>query len=148
MTEEELRGFIQVVTNYFESISGEKAVMGLPYVKGAGSTLGDYTGLIGISGSRKGGIYFTTGRPLLEEFAYIILGEAVQDDDYLYDLVGEITNTIAGNMRETFGSTFLISIPIVLRGRVTDIDMKLKPPVFIIPITWKHHNSHLAIGLE
>jgi chemotaxis protein CheX len=148
MTEEELRGFIQVVTNYFDSISGEKAVMGLPYVKSAGSTLGDYTGLIGISGSRKGGIYFTTGRPLLVEFAQIILGETVQDDDYLYDLVGEITNTIAGNMRETFGSTFLISIPIVLRGRVTDIDMKLKPPVFIIPITWKQHASHLAIGLE
>jgi chemotaxis protein CheX len=148
MTEEELRAFIQVVTNYFENISGERAVMGLPYVKGSGSTLGDYTGLISISGNRKGGIYFTTCRPLLEEFARIILGETVTDDEYLYDLVGEITNTIAGNMRETFGSTFLISIPIVLRGRVNDIDMKLKPPVFIIPISWKQHDSHLAIGLE
>ncbi len=148
MTEGELRGFIQVVTDYFESVGGEKARMGLPYVKGRECAMGDYTGLIGISGSRKGGVYFTTCRPLLAELAKLLLGEELADDEYLFDLVGEITNTIAGNMRETFGSAFLISVPIVLRGRIEGIDMKLKPPVFIIPIRWKQYDSHLAVGLE
>ncbi len=148
MTESELRTFIRVVTEYFQSISGEEARMGLPYIMGKENEMGDYTGLIGISGSRRGGVYFTAGRDLLVELAQVLLGERVEDDAYLFDLVGEVTNTIAGNMRETFGSSFLISVPIILRGKIDEINIRLKPPVFIIPIHWRGHASHLAVGLE
>jgi chemotaxis protein CheX len=97
---------------------------------------------------RKGGIYFTANRQLIEGIGSHILGDEVFDDDAVYDLVGEMTNVIAGNLRESFGSTFLISVPIVMKGRIEDIQLKLKPPVFIIPIEWDGHRSHLAIGLE
>lgn len=148
MTENELKAFIKVITDYFESISGVPASMGMPFIKSDNSEIFDYTGVIGISGSRRGGVYFTAGEGLLRDFARAILGEEEITDEFLFDLVGEMTNTIAGNMRETFGTAFLISVPIVVRGRIDTINMRLKPPVFVIPIEWQGHRSCLAIGLE
>ena len=148
MTEQELKGFISTVTHYFTSITGTPAKMGFPHIKDEKSKTFDFTGVIGISGSRKGGIYYTAGRELLKGISAFILGEEVNDDESLYDLIGEMTNTIAGNMREFFGSSFHISVPIIMKGRIDDIVIKLKPPVFIIPITWNNYESNLAIGLE
>jgi chemotaxis protein CheX len=148
MTEKEIKTFIKVITDYFQSVTGINAKMGVPYVKDSATEIFDYTAVIGISGSRKGGIYYTANRPLLEDVARHILGDEELDDAGVYDLAGEMTNVIAGNLRESFGSSFLISVPIVMKGKLEDIRVKLKPPVFIIPIEWNGHRSHLAIGLE
>jgi chemotaxis protein CheX len=148
MTEKELKPIIKIVTEYFFNISGIPAVMGLPYIKREGDPVFDFTGVIGISGARRGGVYYTAGRELLTDFGAFILGEETLDDEALNDLVGEMTNTVAGNMREIFGSSFLISVPIILKGKIDTITMRLKPPVFVIPIQWKGYTSHLAVGLE
>lgn len=148
MTELELKNFVKTVTDYFLGVTGIPAEMGLPFIKDERIESYDYTGLIGISGIRRGGVYYTATADLLREFAGYILGEIPEDENSLIDLVGEMTNTIAGNMRELFGSSFLISVPMVVSGRSQDIALKLRPPVFIIPIRWKGKPSHLAIGLE
>ncbi len=148
MTELEIKGFIKVLTDYFLSVTGSPANMGVPFIKENNTEVFDYVAVIGISGSRKGGVYFTANRPLLEEIACHILGETGLDDATLYDLIGEMTNTISGNMRELFGSTFLISVPIILKGNIDEVVLRLKPPVYVIPIEWNGHKSHLAIGLE
>ena len=148
MTELEIKGFIKVLTDYFLSVTGTPANMGVPFIKENNTEVFDYVAVIGISGSRKGGVYFTANRPLLEEIARHILGENGLDDATLYDLIGEMTNTISENMRELFGSTFLISVPIILKGSIDEVVLRLKPPVYVIPIEWNGHKSHLAIGLE
>ena len=148
MTELEIKGFIKVLTDYFLSVTGSPANMGVPFIKENNTEVFDYVAVIGISGSRKGGVYFTANRPLLEEIARHILGETGLDDATLYDLIGEMTNTISGNMRELFGSTFLISVPIILKGNIDEVVLRLKPPVYVIPMEWNGHKSHLAIGLE
>ena len=148
MKESDLKAFIKIVTNYFESISGYKASMGMPFIKDETTEVFDYTGIIGISGARRGAIYFTASKCLLSMFGKYILDDEDLDDDGLYDLVGEMTNTISGNVREYFGSEFLISVPIILKGNIRDIQMRLIPPVFIIPIEWQGYMCHLAVGLE
>jgi chemotaxis protein CheX len=148
MTEHELKSIIKIVTEYFLSISGISAVMGLPYIKREEDPVFDFTGVIGVSGARRGGVYYTAGRELLADFGAFILGEGELDDDARSDLVGEMTNTIAGNMREIFGPSFLISVPMILKGKIDDINMRLRPPVFVIPIKWKGYTSHLAVGME
>jgi chemotaxis protein CheX len=148
MDENELKPIIKIVTGYFSAITGSAAVMGMPYIKTPRDTIFDYTGLIGVSGSRRGGIYLTADRDFLAHFGSFILGEEELDEESLYDLVGEMTNTIAGNMREYFGSVFFISVPMVVRGRIDTISMRLNPPVFVIPIEWKGHTPRLAVGLE
>lgn len=148
MKEDELKLLIKIVTDYFNNISGIDAKMGIPFIKDDSTTLFDFTGVIGVSGARKGGIYFTAPRKLLKLFAEFILGEEDIEDEDLYDLVGEMTNTISGNMREEFGTSFLISVPMIVKGDIIDISMKLSPPVFVIPIEWQNESCFLAVGLE
>lgn len=148
MTERELKFFIEVVTSYFGQVTGEPATMGIPYVKKSEPVVLDYTGLIGISGPRKGGIYFTAGRGLLAGLTRVILEMDDADDETLLDMVGELTNTIAGNVRKSFGADFLISVPMLIKGKPEDILMRLKPPVFVIPLHWQREKAYLVVGLE
>ncbi|NNM53857.1 MAG: chemotaxis protein CheX [Spirochaetales bacterium] len=148
MTEGELKFFIDVVTEYFEQITGESAGMGIPYIKSEEPAVLSFTGLIGISGPRKGAIYFTAEKALLSSLTREILDLVDPDDDSLLDMVGELTNTIAGNVRKSFGADFLISVPMLIKGKPTDILMRLKPPVFIVPILWRKEKAFLAVGLE
>lgn len=148
MKEEELKAFVKVVTEYFRGITGTAAELFPPFIKDETTKFFNFTGIIGISGSRKGGVYYTASMELLQNFAEYILGPGKYDDSALYDLVGEMTNTIAGNIRETFGSSFQISVPIVMKGQLEDLSLKLRPPVFIMPIEWNSCKSHLGIGLE
>jgi len=148
VTEYEVKSFIRVISEYFTGVTGEAPRMGLPYVKDGRHESRGYAGMIGISGSRRGGVYFSSGPELLRSLAAHILGGEEADEEMLFDLVGEMTNTIAGNMRETFGSSFNISVPIVVKGAIDDIVMRLKPPVIIIPLEWERQPCQLAIGLE
>jgi len=148
MTEAELRFFIEVTTAYFTQVSGEAAQMGIPYVKKAEPAVLDYTGLIGVSGPRRGALYFTAGRELLATLTRDILEEEATDEETLLDLVGELTNTVAGNVRRNFGPEFLISVPMLLKGRPDDIQLRLTPPVYVIPLTWKREKALLVVGLE
>lgn len=148
MTENELKFFIEVVTSYFGQVTGEAATMGIPFVKKSEPAVLEYTGLIGISGPRKGGIYLTAGPGLLKALTEVILEIADADDETLLDMVGELTNTIAGNVRKSFGADFLISVPMLIKGKPEDILMRLKPPVFVIPLNWRHEKAFLVVGLE
>jgi len=148
MKETELKDFIDVVVSYFEEVTGETVEMGIPYIKDGKSVVLDYTGVIGISGTRKGAIYLTASRDMLTDIASIILGSDEIDEECAVDMVGEITNTIAGNVRQSFGSSFMISVPIILKGSPEDVVFKLQPPVFIIPIKWRSYSSYLVVGLE
>jgi chemotaxis protein CheX len=148
MTEKELRVFIDVVVEYFGQISGDNATMGVPYIQEGKAQLLDHTGVIGISGPRKGGIFVTAGNRMLRELAGIILESEEVEDEEVLDMVGELTNTIAGNVRREFGASFMISVPIILQGRPSDLKLQLKPPVFVVPVNWRDHQAFLSVGLE
>jgi chemotaxis protein CheX len=148
MKEAELKYFIDVVVGYFREISGEPSEMGIPFIKEKDAALLDYTGLIGISGAKKGAIYLTATRAMLSDITTILLGEENPGEALVVDMAGEIANTIAGNVRENFGSSFMISVPIILRGCPDDVIIRMIPPIFIIPIKWRSHSAFLAVGLE
>ncbi|TVR06196.1 MAG: chemotaxis protein CheX [Spirochaetaceae bacterium] len=148
MSEQELKAFIDVVVRYFQEVAGEQAKMGIPTVKTGSAILLGHTGIIGISGAKRGAIYVTADRAMLAELASIILGTTDVHDDDVLDMVGELSNTIAGNVRNVFGNTFMISVPIIVKGTPEDILMKLKPPIFTIPIRWRSHTCYLTVGLE
>ncbi|NCN04497.1 MAG: chemotaxis protein CheX [Spirochaetales bacterium] len=148
MTEQELRIFIDVVIDYFVLLSDESARMGVPYIQEGKSQLLDFTGVIGISGARKGGIFVTASSSMLKELASLILESDDVAPDEILDMVGELTNTIAGNVRREFGSSFMISVPIIVEGRPQDLRLQIKPPVFVVPINWRSYQAFLSVGLE
>jgi chemotaxis protein CheX len=148
MTEKELRVFIDVVIDYFSQVADDAATMGVPYIQEGKTNLLDHTGVIGISGARKGGIYVTASNDMLRQLAAIILESDDVSGDEVLDMVGELTNTIAGNVRRVFGSSFMISVPIIVEGKPNDLRLQLKPPVFVVPIKWRSHQAFLTVGLE
>ncbi|MHA2028958.1 MAG: chemotaxis protein CheX [Candidatus Kariarchaeaceae archaeon] len=148
MNETDLHFFIDSTVNYFEEVTNEKATAGIPYIKDDEPVVLEYTGIIGISGKRKGSIYVTSSETMLSSIAKVILGlEDIGKED-IKDLVGEIANTISGNVRQAYGSDFMISVPVVVEGKAKDIKLPDNIQSFVIPITWKDFKSFLVVCLE
>jgi chemotaxis protein CheX len=148
MRETDLHFFIDSTANYFKEVTGEAAVTGIPHLKGDDPLVLDYTGIIGISGKRKGSIYITASTEMLKALTKQILGlEEVGNED-IKDLIGEIANTISGNVRQAYGSEFMISVPVVVEGPARDIKLPENIQSFVIPLTWSDHKSYLVVCLE
>ena len=148
MRETDLHFFIDSTLNYFEEVTSEKAQTGIPYLKEHERVVLDYTGIIGISGKRKGSVYITASSDMLNLLAKEILGVDVVDTEDLKDLVGEIANIISGNVRQAYGSDFMISVPVIVEGMAKDIKMPDEVQAFVIPITWKSLKAFLVVCLE
>lgn len=148
MNETDLHFFIDSTINYFEEVTNEKALTGIPYIKGDEPVVLEYTGIIGISGKRKGSIYITTTSSMLKDLAKIILNLEEVDADDTKDLIGEIANTISGNVRQAYGSDFMISVPVVVEGKARDIKLPDDIQTFVIPLTWRSYKSFLVVCLE
>lgn len=148
MKETDLHFFIDSILNYFKEVTGEDASTGIPYIKGDEPIVMEYTGIIGISGKRKGSVYYTSNKGMLLELGKIILGTEDFGSDEIKDLVGEIANTISGNVRQAYGSDFMISVPVVVEGEAKDIKLPHELQTFVIPLTWSNFESFLVVCLE
>jgi chemotaxis protein CheX len=148
MNQTELTHFIKTTLQFFDEVSGKKAECGIPFIKKADPVVLEYTGIIGISGERKGSIYFTTEKSQLLSLAKIMLGAGEFSSAEIKDLVGEIANTISGNLRRIFGIGFLISVPVIVEGKTHDIKLPEDIDSYVIPIKWDNTQSYLVVGLE
>jgi len=148
MDEERLQVFIDGVTHYFKQVTHRAAEVGTPYLAEGEETLNyDYTGIIGISGTNKGSVYFTAPTPMLKSLL-LALGETDISAANQADLVGEVANTISGNARRSFGSEFVISPPTIVPGSLEQVPLAREMRSFVIPITWQKHQSGLVISLQ
>ncbi len=148
MDERDIQVFIDGTIHYFNQSSDARATVGTPYLLEHGDKVAsDLTGIIGISGERKGCVYFTAPSNLLENLLES-LGEPDPNDDLLADMVGEVANTISGNARRYFGKEFMISVPIVVKGTPEKIHVPKSLRAVNIPISWKQHNANLVVSLE
>ncbi len=75
----------------------------------------EYNGVISVSGRRNGIVCFSAPRGMLTVLL-MKMNESNVSHEYLCDLVGEVANTIAGNVRRDFGKEFAISVPTVVAG--------------------------------
>ena len=148
MNENDLNVFIDGATNYFKQMSDRPAVVETPYLEENGAAVShEFTGIIGISGKKKGCVYFTAPVSLLKHLL-LTIGELDTSQDALSDLVGEVANTIAGNARSYFGSEFMISVPIVVQGKTEGIKLPTDSRAYVIPMTWRKHEAAIVVSLE
>ena len=146
MKESDMQVFIRGASRYFDQLS-TKAEVGTPYLKDREPVMLDFSATIGISGPRRGCVYYTAPRAMAQSVA-ADLGEPDSSDALCADLVGEIANIISGNACEELGASFMISVPVVLVGRPDEIRFPEGVPTFLIPIYWRNHKSLLVICLE
>ncbi len=148
MESEILKVITQGATDYFAQVGGQPALTHPAYLENPKSTpVDDFSALIGISGRYRGCVYFTAPRalltPLLER-----LGERTREDSRYADLAGEISNTIAGNARRQLGAGFMISVPILLRGRPDELQFPRGVDCFVVPIEWGGQRARLVFAIR
>lgn len=148
MDEHNLRVFVEGTTHYFAHVGDEPASVQIPYlIEHDETVIYDYTGIIGISGSHRGNVYFTAPRQLLHHLL-MAQGEETLSREHFADLVGEIANTISGNARRDLGNEFMISVPVVLDGRPNHLLLSKHTRSFVIPIKWRQYTAALVVSLE
>lgn len=147
MQEKEIQVFIDGAKKFFKKLTHRDITIGTPYlVTHDNLPCSDYTGIIGISGDRKGAVYFTAPRVLLSHLL-ILSGEKSNGDIMMRDVVGEVANTISGNARSSFGSGFMISVPLVVQGLPEKLYLSTQIHAYVIPIQWSTYSSSLVVGL-
>ena len=148
MDEQDLQVFIEGATNFFAQMAGEQAEVGTPYlVSNCNGEIKGFTGIIGVSGKRRGSVYFTAPAALLK----VLLTSLGEDDvghDNMCDMVGEVANVISGSARRDFGAEFLISVPVVVVGKLERIVVPQELRSYVVPISWKSFDASLVISLE
>lgn len=148
MKDTELKIFVDGVSNFFNRLGTDVVTVGVPYVKDGNQFINEITGVIGLTGKRKGGIFITCSYAMVDD---VITGYTGMEDKSLEarkDMIGEIANTISGNASDAFGNDFQISVPIVISGKPDGVDMPTRVPTFVIPIQWKSHKAYLVVGVE
>ena len=146
MKENEMHVFIRGASHYFDQLP-IKAEIGMPYLKDQEVVMLDFSAAIGISGPRRGCVYYTAPREMARQLA-ADSGEPDTSEALCADMVGEIANIISGNACEELGAAFMISVPMVLVGRPDEVRFPEGVPTFLIPIFWRDLKSLLVICLE
>lgn len=148
MNDENLKLFVEGSSHYFETISQKPASIGAPFlIKDINKYLYDYTGIIGISGNYKGSVFFSAPKNMLIQLLSALRILEV-DEGKMMDLVGEVSNTISGNTRREFGDQFMLSTPVILKGKSEDVKEAKVEKVYVIPIVWRNNQANLIINIE
>ncbi len=148
MDESNIQVFINSVVHYFKQLNLDNVAVDTPYLLESGDPLAyDFTGIIGISGVRKGCVYFSCPKVMATNIL-ICMGEIDSTDDDHCDMVGEVANTISGNARRDFGPEFLISVPVVVQGEPQRISLPKDARSIVIPIRWREHRAALVVCLK
>ncbi len=141
--------FINSVSNYFKHLTEVDSTINVPYIKETeGLVLKDYTGMIAISGSKKGFVYISGDREMFEDLINIFIGIDDPTKADVLDMAGEISNVVAGNVRANLGTNFMISVPVVFEGMPSEVKVTTDVTVYVIPLRWKKHEAFVVIGLQ
>jgi chemotaxis protein CheX len=148
LDERDIRAFVYGTTRYFEVAAQQAATVGSPFLVTQGSPeIHDYTGVIAVSGRRNGIVFFSAPRGMLTVLL-MKMNESNVTHENLCDLVGEVANTISGNVRRDLGKDFAISAPTVVTGTADPIELPAGCRPVVIPINWRSHAAKLVVCLQ
>ena len=147
--EKTVNTFIESVEKYFTTLTHEQVLTSPPFVKSADLLmLKECTGMIGISGKKKGMVYISGDLDLYETLIRQYVGLPNPTEGNKLDMAGEVANVVAGNVRETYGKDFMISVPVVFQGKPETLKFPDDIPIYIIPFQWKEHEAYMVVGID
>ncbi len=114
-----------------------KPVPGKPYVVKGTLIGGDITGIIGLTGSKKGSVILSLSKKAALKIASSMLKEKFYYiNTEIRDAIGELTNVIAGDARRALaeqGYKLEAGIPTVIVGQGQEIESITSGPILAIP---------------
>lgn len=141
--------FINSLNNYFQRLTKKQVRTQAPFIKEPEDlVMKECTGMIGISGSKKGLIYISGSRDMFRDLIRLYVGINDPTPNDLLDMAGELSNVVAGNVREVYGHEFMISIPIVFQGTPERLRFPEDVQVYVIPLTWNGHEAYMVVGIK
>ncbi len=149
MEENQLKVLVESVVNYFNVTRNDDVSVGTPYLLNADQAEeSDFlSGMIAISGNKNGWLRYSAPRIMIKHLL-LSMGESDTSADNMEDMVGEVANTISGNLRKHFGSEFLISVPKVMSGSSQQTFEDGTERCYVVPLYWKQYNSSIVIYLH
>lgn len=150
MDEKKLDVFVEVTENYFSTVSSLKVKSGTPFLtNNINDHLYEYTAMIPICGNHKGSVFFSTMALTAAKVLNDLDIHSLQPEKLL-DLVGEISNTIAGNSRKKFGQEFMLKPPLLMHGDegMVSLESSEVADTYVIPIAQAPFKSNLIIHLN
>jgi chemotaxis protein CheX len=146
--ERDIGAFVRSIEHYFRQSLSQVPEIGTPYLVDTRSQFGGhYTGIIAVSGRRSGCIWFTAPRGLLNVLL-MAHGETEISEQNMLDLVGEVANTLCGNVRSEFGRDFRISVPQVVAGEPEGEERPANARAIVVPIHVRNHEARLVVALS
>jgi chemotaxis protein CheX len=118
--EQYIKPFINVCIDVFKQFIGCEIAAKTPYFSEKDSIAGgDISAVIGFTGEACGAVIISMQKKVAIKLTDILTGSphTSMDDDVL-DVVGEIVNIIAGNVKQELGETMnmIISLPTIVQG--------------------------------
>lgn len=147
ITEKDIEVFIDGIKHYFKTSTEIDIVVEAPFLIAVDEiAINDYTGIIGVSGERKGFVLVTSSEEMLQDLV-LNLGEAEATPNLVYDVIGELANTVSGNARRFFGAGFMISVPLIVMGQPDRIGSIKDTHGYVIPARWNDFPFQMVVSL-
>lgn len=145
--------FLDSFLNVIETMASLKLTPSHPQVKLDETAMGDVSGLVGLVGDKaKGSLSITFEKKLALTIMQNMLGEAPTSiNDDVCDMVGEITNMVAGGARKQLseqGFEFNMATPVVASGVNHNIVHISSEKKIIMPFNNLQGRAFIEICLE
>lgn len=145
--------FINGLLNVLDTMAQTKLTPGRPKRKQNDVAKGDVTGLIGMIGPEtKGSFSITFDENLALTIMERMVGERPEKlDAEVGDMVGEITNMIAGSAKRDLaedGFDFGMATPVVVTGKDHTISHQVDGPKVILPFMCDDGLAHMEICFD
>lgn len=129
--------FLKGTVNVLKTMASLEPVPGKPYLKDDKLSMGDISGIIGLTGAKQGSVVVSfTKDCALKIISSMMAQEYTELNDEVRDAVGEITNMISGDARRhlaELGLKFEAGIPTVITGKGHEISNLCDGPRIVIP---------------
>lgn len=143
MKSEMINPFLGAAVNVISTMAMLEPSPGKPYLKTDKKASGDISGIIGLTGDKKGVIVLSFSAPAACKIVGSMLGEEYGElGPDISDAVGELTNMISGDARRRLaelGYTFEAGLPTIISGKGHQIESITNGPVIAIPFTVDGH---------
>ncbi len=127
-------------------------VPGKPFIKKNISSIGDVSGIVGITGDAEGSLCLTFSKECILFVTSQMLGEEQKEiNDDVKDAAGELTNMISGDSRrrlQELGFNFQGSIPSVISGYGHQVKHISNGPILSIPFSTQAGKFTLEVSFK
>jgi len=139
MKAELINPFLQAAVHVLSTMASLKTeANGKPYLKKDRQSFGDISGIIGLTGEKKGSVVLSFTKECALNVMSSMLGETHTElNSEVSDAVGELTNMIAGDARRRLaeiGMVFEAGIPSIIIGKEYGVESVGNGPCVVIPL--------------